>query len=89
MTITPLQLGEDVTLFLRQAPGCFFLVGCGNAAKGITASHHSAEFDIDEDSLPIAAQIMTEATLAVRGIEAHRQRWKADRPAFPLGGKPE
>ncbi len=63
VTITPLQLGEDVTLFLRQAPGCFFLVGCGNAAKGITASHHSAEFDIDEDSLPIAAQIMTEATL--------------------------
>ena len=63
VTITPLQLGEDVTLFLRQAPGCFFLVGCGNAAKGITAPHHSAEFDIDEDSLPIAAQIMTEATL--------------------------
>ena len=63
VTITPLQLGEDVTLFLRQAPGCFFLVGCGNAAKGITAPHHSAEFDIDEDSLPIAAHIMTEATL--------------------------
>ncbi len=63
VTITPLQLGEDVTLFLRQAPGCFFLVGCGNAAKGITAPHHSAQFDIDEDSLPIAAQIMTEATL--------------------------
>ena len=63
VTITPLQLGEDVTLFLKQAPGCFFLVGCGNAAKGITAPHHSAEFDIDEDSLPIAAQIMTEATL--------------------------
>ncbi len=63
VTITPLQLGEDVTLFLRQAPGCFFLVGCGNAAKGITAPHHSAEFDIDEDSLTIAAHIMTEATL--------------------------
>ena len=63
VTITPLQLGEDVTLFLRQAPGCFFLVGCGNAAKGITAPHHSAQFDIDEDSLPIATQIMTEATL--------------------------
>ena len=63
VTITPLQLGEDVTLFLRQAPGCFFLVGCGNAAKGITAPHHSAQFDIDEESLPIAAQIMTEATL--------------------------
>ena len=63
VTITPLQLGEDVTLFLRQAPGCFFLVGCGNEAKGITAPHHSAQFDIDEDSLPIAAQIMTEATL--------------------------
>ncbi len=63
VTITPLQLGEDVTYFMKEAPGCFFLVGCANAEKGITASHHSADFDIDEDSLPIAAQVMTEATL--------------------------
>ena len=63
VTITPSQLGDDVTLFLRKAPGCYFLVGCANAGKGITASHHSAEFDIDEDSLPVATRILTEATL--------------------------
>ena len=63
VTIAPSQLGDDVTLFLRKAPGCYFLVGCSNPGKGITASHHSAEFDIDEDSLPIATRILTEATL--------------------------
>ena len=63
VTIAPSQLGDDVTLFLRKAPGCYFLVGCSNPGKGITASHHSAEFDIDEDSLPVATRILTEATL--------------------------
>ena len=61
--ITPPQVGDDATYFLREAPGCYFLVGCGNDARGITASHHSQHFDIDEDSLPIAAQVLTEAAL--------------------------
>ncbi len=63
VTITPPQVGDDATYFLREAPGCYFLVGCGNEARGITASHHSQHFDIDEDSLPIAAQVLTEAAL--------------------------
>lgn len=63
VTITPPQVGDDATYFLREAPGCYFLVGCGNEARGITASHHNQHFDIDEDSLPIAAQVLTEAAL--------------------------
>ena len=63
VTISPPQVGDDATYFLREAPGCYFLVGCGNEERGITASHHSQHFDIDEDSLPIAAQVFTEAAL--------------------------
>ena len=31
--------------------------------RGITASHHNAQFDIDEDSLPLATHILTESAL--------------------------
>ena len=63
VTIPPPQVGDDATFFLREAPGCYFLVGCANAQRGITASHHSAQFDIDEDALPLATRILTEAAL--------------------------
>ena len=63
VTIPPPQVGDDATFFLREAPGCYFLVGCANAERGITASHHNPQFDIDEDALPLAARILTEAAL--------------------------
>ena len=63
VNLPPPQVGDDATFFLREAPGCYFLVGCANSQRGITASHHNAQFDIDEDSLPIATRILTEATL--------------------------
>ena len=63
VNMPPPQVGDDATFFLREAPGCYFLVGCANSQRGITASHHSAQFDIDEDSLPVATRILTEATL--------------------------
>jgi len=63
VTISPPQVGDDASLFLREAPGCYFLVGCANAERGITASHHSSLFDIDEAALPLATRILTEATL--------------------------
>ncbi len=63
VTIQPPQVGDDATFFLRQAPGCYFLVGCANTQRGITAPHHSAHFDIDEESLPVATQVLTEAAL--------------------------
>ncbi|MCE2464345.1 MAG: amidohydrolase [Dehalococcoidia bacterium] len=63
VNMTPPQVGDDATFFLREAPGCYFLVGCANSQRGITASHHNAQFDIDEDSLSVATRILTEATL--------------------------
>ena len=63
VTIAPPQVGDDATFFLREPPDCYFLLGCANAEQGITASHHSALLDIDEDALPIANRIFTEAAL--------------------------
>ncbi len=54
-------VGDDMAYFLNTVPGCYFLVGAGNRAKGITAPHHSARFDIDEGCLTLGAEILASA----------------------------
>jgi amidohydrolase len=55
---------EDVGYFLRAAPGAFFMLGAGNAARGISAPHHHPKFDFDEACLPLGIE------LGLRIIEA-------------------
>lgn len=50
--------GEDMAFFLQEIPGCMFFLGAGNAAKGSTAPHHNPRFNIDEDALPLGAEIL-------------------------------
>ena len=58
--------GEDMSFFLQKVPGCFAFVG--SAPKGGKASpHHSATFDIDEESLVIGAEVMSR--VAVKYLE--------------------
>jgi amidohydrolase len=54
--------GEDMAEYLDRVPGCFFFVGAGNAAKGITAGHHHPAFDLDEDALAIGAELLVRVT---------------------------
>ena len=54
---------DDMASFLAARPGCYFFVGASNAARGITAPHHSARFDMDEDALPIGLETLARATL--------------------------
>jgi amidohydrolase len=63
----PLTVGDDVGLFLRLVPGCYFLLGAGNQSSGITAPHHHPDFDIDETCLPLGVEVMTRAALAYLG----------------------
>jgi amidohydrolase len=49
----PTMGGEDFSAYQQKAPGTFFFVGAGNAAKGIVYPHHHPRFTIDEDALPI------------------------------------
>ncbi|MCP3473519.1 M20 family metallopeptidase [Bradyrhizobium sp. CCGUVB1N3] len=55
--------GEDMAEFLLRVPGCYFLVGCGNADRGIIAPHHTSEFDLDEDALAIGASVLASSIL--------------------------
>ena len=55
--------GEDMSFFLQQVPGCFAFVG--SAPKtGKAGPHHSATFDIDEESLVIGAELLSRVAVA-------------------------
>ncbi len=54
--------GEDMADYLKRVPGCFFFVGAGNEARGITAGHHHPAFDLDEDAPPIGVELLVRGT---------------------------
>lgn len=60
----PLMAAEDFSYFLQKRPGAFILVGAGNAERGITAPHHSPQFDIDESVLPRGTELLARIALA-------------------------
>ncbi|HKQ61104.1 MAG TPA: amidohydrolase [Candidatus Polarisedimenticolaceae bacterium] len=59
----PMAGAEDFAYFLERRPGAFAFLGAGNVARGITAPHHSPEFDIDESVLPRGAELLTRLAL--------------------------
>ena len=63
VTAAQATTGDDVAYFNQQAPGCYFLVGSGNAQKGYTRPHHHQEFDFDEDALPVAVAVLAQGAL--------------------------
>jgi amidohydrolase len=50
--------GEDMSYFLQQVPGCFAFVGSA-PKNGKASPHHSATFDIDEESLAVGAELLS------------------------------
>jgi amidohydrolase len=54
--------GEDMAFFLERVPGCFAFVGSA-PGNGRASPHHSPTFDIDEDSLVIAAELLTQTAI--------------------------
>lgn len=53
---------DDIGVFMDSIPGCQFAVGTYNPGKG-TGPFHRAEYDIDEDALPLGVEIMSKAAL--------------------------
>ncbi|HMP29390.1 MAG TPA: M20 family metallopeptidase [Saprospiraceae bacterium] len=50
----PVRLtAEDFAYFTQVTPSCFYRLGTGNTAKGITSQVHTPTFDIDEDALEV------------------------------------
>ena len=56
---------EDMALILQKIPGTYIFVGSSNSKKGKTYGHHHPQFDIDENALPIALQILYSSTIAI------------------------
>src|SRR6266487_1726021 len=54
---------DDMGVFLDTVPGCYFIVGANNPGKGASYPHHHPHFNVDEDALPIAVEVLTRATL--------------------------
>ena len=56
---TELRMGaEDFGYYSQLIPGCFFRLGAGNKARGITAGVHTPTFNIDENAIEIGMGIM-------------------------------
>jgi amidohydrolase len=65
------MVAEDFSYYQRVVPGFFYFLGVANESKGITASLHTAEFDLDEESLVIGVRTMT--TVVLDYLERHSQ----------------
>lgn len=49
---TEVRMGaEDFAFYSQIIPACFFRLGTGNIAKGITSGVHTPTFDIDERAI--------------------------------------
>jgi amidohydrolase len=57
---------EDFAYYSQIMPASFYRLGTGNKAKGITASVHTPNFNIDEESLKIAPGLM--AWIAIKEL---------------------
>lgn len=49
--VKPVTGAEDFSYYQKVIPGFFWFLGAGNEAKGITAAHHTPDFNIDESIL--------------------------------------
>ncbi|WP_270181517.1 amidohydrolase [Alkalihalobacillus sp. CinArs1] len=58
-----LMVGEDVSYYLQQVPGTFFLTGARSEEINAVYPHHHPMFDIDEKSMLIAAKTLCDVTL--------------------------
>lgn len=56
---------EDFGDVLARVPGCYFFVGGRSEEKGMTHPHHSPRFDLCEDCMPVAVDVLQAAALAV------------------------
>ena len=50
---------EDFAYYTQEVDACFYRLGTGNEARGITSSVHTPTFDIDEDALETGVGLMS------------------------------
>jgi amidohydrolase len=65
----PVMASDDMSLFLRARPGCYFRVGIA-PADGRPRPHHAPEFEMNEDGLPIGLRLGLSVMLNALGASA-------------------
>ncbi len=50
---------EDFAYYTQEVDACFYRLGTGNEARGITSSVHTPTFDIDESALEVGVGLMS------------------------------
>ncbi|MCA1631663.1 MAG: amidohydrolase [Acidobacteria bacterium] len=63
LTLKPFMPAEDFSYYQKVVPGFYYFLGVGNRAKGITAGWHTADFDVDEESLVVGVKVMSNVLL--------------------------
>ena len=67
VTLDRRMTAEDFSFYSHHVPACFYRLGTGNKAKGITSGVHTATFDIDERALETGMGLM--AWIALRKLQ--------------------
>jgi amidohydrolase len=63
LSIKPFMPAEDFSYFQKVSPGFYYFLGVGNRARGINSPWHTADFDIDEESLVVGVKVMSNVLL--------------------------
>lgn len=67
--ILPLETrmtAEDFAYYSQIVPACFFRMGTGNSAKGISSGIHTSTFDVDEKCLIHGSMAMAMAAISIK-----------------------
>jgi len=59
----PFMPAEDFSYYQKVIPGFFYFLGVGNKAKGLMPAWHTADFDVDEESLVVGVKVMSNVLL--------------------------
>lgn len=65
-TLEMWMAAEDFARYSQLKDSCFYVLGTGNKAKGISSSLHTPTFDIDEEALTVSTGLM--AYIAVKQL---------------------
>ncbi|MCA1636172.1 MAG: amidohydrolase [Acidobacteria bacterium] len=63
LALKPFMPAEDFSNYQKVVPGFYYFLGVGNRARGITAGWHTPEFDVDEESLVVGVEVMSNVLL--------------------------
>ncbi|HZM89300.1 MAG TPA: amidohydrolase [Blastocatellia bacterium] len=63
VSLKPFMPAEDFSYYQKVIPGFFYFLGVGNKAKGLMPAWHTADFDVDEESLVVGVKVMANVLL--------------------------